>query len=338
MENLHKIDMLVILSAFNGEDYICECLDSILKQSYQNFFLLIIDDCSTDQSWQIIQDFISKSGAAKHRLKTIKNPINLGLFRNINYALKNFLTPNIEYIKLFGQDDIMEVNCLEEIKRVLDLDTRIGSGWCYDIIIDELGREIQPWLYDSRIAHTQHILTPRDAILDMARWGCLSSNISNLFFRREVFKRVGYFREDIKSADFEFLSRAQLELNSIRFTKRLVRVRSHIRQWGRSKKDYDNFFLGNIEIFNGLIERNAALELVPADELRHHILERICRQELWWALKALGTSLSLTAFVSILRAVLKHFSCFVLVRHIIQRCIRISRNRLGMKDSDRKLN
>ncbi|PMB08283.1 glycosyl transferase family 2, partial [Fischerella thermalis CCMEE 5273] len=47
----------ILLPVFNGQRYIRECINSILNQSFTNFELLISNDCSTDDSHNIIQEF-----------------------------------------------------------------------------------------------------------------------------------------------------------------------------------------------------------------------------------------------------------------------------------------
>lgn len=70
----------VVMSIFNGEKYLKECLSSILKQSYSNFELLIINDCSTDYTEEIINEFMIKD----KRIKYFKNQVNQGLTKNLN--------------------------------------------------------------------------------------------------------------------------------------------------------------------------------------------------------------------------------------------------------------
>jgi glycosyltransferase involved in cell wall biosynthesis len=313
MNSSDEPDTLVILSTYNGSNYISECLNSVAGQTYQKFKILIVDDCSTDNTFEIINDFKFPISC---KYEIIQNKKNSGLYKNINNTILYNNNSKIKYIKLIGQDDILENNCLEEIVSLLEKDVTIMSGWCYDRHIDETGAYIPTLGYNGN-DHIQHVLSPRDAILDMARWGCLSSNISNLFFRRELFDKVGLFREDLKSADFEFLSRAQLQFNSIRFTKRLVRIRSHADQWGKSRRDFDNHILGNISIFNGLINQNIKLKIVPDYLLKEFVCRRLCHQELWWATKHIGRSISIRNYLDIFKSALYHFGIFKILSSMI---------------------
>lgn len=87
----------VILPVYNGESYLLEAIDSILVQSYSNFELIIINDGSTDKSWEIISKFNSSS-----KVKAI-NQANIGLAATLNKGIRLSLG---QYIARMDQDDI----------------------------------------------------------------------------------------------------------------------------------------------------------------------------------------------------------------------------------------
>ncbi len=58
-----KIDIpaiSVVIPMYNAEKYIGECLDSILAQTFQDFEVIVVDDCSTDKSRDIVETYLSK--------------------------------------------------------------------------------------------------------------------------------------------------------------------------------------------------------------------------------------------------------------------------------------
>ena len=71
----------IILPAYNQEKFIFEAIDSILRQSLSNFELIVIDDCSTDKTFQIL------SSINDPRIILVRNKKNLGLTYNLNYGL-----------------------------------------------------------------------------------------------------------------------------------------------------------------------------------------------------------------------------------------------------------
>jgi len=86
----------VIMAAYNCERYVDQAIDSILSQSHKNLELLIIDDCSTDNTWLRIKKHTDE------RINATKNPTNLGYLKTTN---KLFEACNGEYIAFQDADD-----------------------------------------------------------------------------------------------------------------------------------------------------------------------------------------------------------------------------------------
>ena len=92
----------VIMSVYNGEKYLVQAIDSILNQTYQNFEFIIIDDCSTDNSSHILQEYAQKDS----RIKIIKKEVNQGLkgfIKNLNLGIS---LAKGKYIARMDADDI----------------------------------------------------------------------------------------------------------------------------------------------------------------------------------------------------------------------------------------
>jgi len=86
----------VIMPAYNCESYITQAIDSILNQTHQNLELLIIDDGSTDNTWDTINTY------SDERIKATRNPINLGYLKTSN---KIFDICRGKYIAFQDADD-----------------------------------------------------------------------------------------------------------------------------------------------------------------------------------------------------------------------------------------
>ena len=92
----------VIMSVYNGEKYLVQAIDSILNQTYQNFEFIIIDDCSTDNSSHILQEYAQKDS----RIKIIKKEKNIGIkgfIENLNLGIS---IAEGKYIARMDADDI----------------------------------------------------------------------------------------------------------------------------------------------------------------------------------------------------------------------------------------
>ena len=95
----------VICNCYNGQDYLRYSIDSVLNQTYSNFELLFIDNCSTDNTRKIIKSYLDS------RLKYFKTEINVNLGEARNFALK-FITG--EFFAFIESDDIWLKEKLEK--------------------------------------------------------------------------------------------------------------------------------------------------------------------------------------------------------------------------------
>lgn len=89
----------VIMPAYNAEKFIAEAIESVLKQTYNNWELIIIDDCSTDDTLKIIQSYTDE------RIKVFCNAENKGVAETTNKAIS---ICDGKYIALLDDDDIAE--------------------------------------------------------------------------------------------------------------------------------------------------------------------------------------------------------------------------------------
>lgn len=111
--NPPKVSCLVsvIIPMYNAKDYIGECLNSLLRQTFQDFEVIVVDDCSTDNSVEIVKDYMPKFG---ERLLLSKTETNSGgggyVPRNIGLNLSNG-----DYIFFVDADDFLAKNALDTL-------------------------------------------------------------------------------------------------------------------------------------------------------------------------------------------------------------------------------
>ena len=96
----------IITPVYNVEDYIHVCLNSVLKQTYQDFEIICVDDASTDSTVEILEYFVQKDS----RIKILKNESNKGPGFSRNKALKE---AKGKYILFLDGDDWLSLNALE---------------------------------------------------------------------------------------------------------------------------------------------------------------------------------------------------------------------------------
>ena len=89
----------VILSVFNGEKHISNAIESVLNQSFEDFEFLILDDASTDNTYNIIKSYQN----IDTRIKLLKNNSNIGLTKSLNTLISK---SKYEYIARQDADDL----------------------------------------------------------------------------------------------------------------------------------------------------------------------------------------------------------------------------------------
>lgn len=109
----------VIMPVYNVEKYIGEAIESVLNQTYQNFELIIIDDCTPDSSMEIARSY------ADPRIVLCKNPVNLGLAQARNTGIR---ASKGDYIAMLDSDDISTPDRLA--KQVAYLESHPAIGIC----------------------------------------------------------------------------------------------------------------------------------------------------------------------------------------------------------------
>ncbi len=154
----------VIIPMYNDEKYIRELLDSILAQTFRDFEVIVIDDCSTDNSFAIIESYKEKFNGRLTLAKTQKNSGNPGEPSNIGINLSRG-----EYLLILDNDDAITPTALEElypIAKNFDADVvacekfyRIPEQFWYNA---EFRRQVKPSSYQHGSFVTKPTLIPFD--------------------------------------------------------------------------------------------------------------------------------------------------------------------------------
>jgi glycosyltransferase involved in cell wall biosynthesis len=95
----------VICSCYNHAKYVTESIESVLNQTYKNIQIIVVDDCSNDDSTSIIENYILEYP----HILFIKNEINRGLTKSFNNAVK---FAKGEYLLDLAADDVLLSNCI----------------------------------------------------------------------------------------------------------------------------------------------------------------------------------------------------------------------------------
>jgi len=116
----------VVVPLYNCGEFLAECLESILAQTYENWDCLIVDNCSTDNSAEIAQAFCLRD----KRVRLHRNAQFLKAVPNFNNALRQ-ITPQSKYCKIVFADDWLFPSCLKEMVNVAEQRASIGIVGAY---------------------------------------------------------------------------------------------------------------------------------------------------------------------------------------------------------------
>ena len=115
---IKKYKVSILVPTYNGSSTIVETLNCLLEQSYNNFNIIVHDDCSTDNTIELVKSI------SDPRIEFYINSENLGYPGNLEAARKK---ARGEIIYLMGQDDILSPTALEDTVKAFNISNQIGA-------------------------------------------------------------------------------------------------------------------------------------------------------------------------------------------------------------------
>ncbi|WP_295651543.1 glycosyltransferase family 2 protein [uncultured Mucilaginibacter sp.] len=139
----------VVMATYNGSRFLREQLDSIVNQTYPNLEIIVVDDCSTDDTVAILNAYAAKYA----NIKVYVNEVNLGYVKNFE---KGLLLSTANYISPCDQDDIWLPNKTEFLMAKLAGNAIV---YCNSAIINEAGE-----LTGKKLSETKYLQTYDDCL------------------------------------------------------------------------------------------------------------------------------------------------------------------------------
>jgi hypothetical protein len=180
------VKVSVCIPTYNGAVFVAQALESVLAQTLTDFELIIVDDCSTDATLEVVR------GCVDTRLRVIENSQRLGIPGNWNRCLA---TARGEYLCVFHQDDIMLSHNLERKVQMLDANPAIGFVHSAVEVMRE-GSAPQPlgdWVEDAQKDFVQEGAVYFRKLLLGGDCVCAPAVVA----RRERVMELGGFDEDL---------------------------------------------------------------------------------------------------------------------------------------------
>ena len=214
----------------NTSQFLTECIDSIIQQSYINWELIAIDDHSDDNSYDILQGYSSKNP----KIQVYRNE-GKGIIEALRLA---YSKTKGSYITRMDSDDIMKINKLQELREALTAKNQIAVGlveYISETIVGDGYRKYADWLNALTINENNFLEIYKECVIPSPCW----------MIHRNDLDACGAFNSDIYPEDYDLtfrLRNAGIQLKAA--TKKLHLWRDHSQRASRNDPNYlDNNFI-----------------------------------------------------------------------------------------------
>lgn len=261
-----SIGLTIVMPAFNAARFIHETLQSISEQQFKNWRLIVIDDASTDNTWEIIQEWSNKDA----RILGIQNPNNMKVAKTMNFGISLVDTP---YFARVDSDDVLLPHHFLRLVEHLDKNENIDICGTQVITINNKGEFQRKWNYET------------DPI-----WIKISSLFacpflqSSVLMRTKVINALGGYREEMELIeDYELWIRALQKFNAANLPEYTIKYRIHEGNMSENNKTKMMQLLQqmykqnsrNIPIDVDNLELHAKIEIGEWSKVSHHLFEKI---------------------------------------------------------------
>lgn len=224
---MKKPKISVIVAVYNTESYVSKCLDSLLKQTYKNIELIVIDDCSTDSSLKILKKYAKDNS----NIILINNKENKGLSYSRNIGLENATG---EYIGYIDSDDYVDSTYYENLMKAIQKEEADMAIADMKIVYED----------DSYPAHVTKGCDGELTKLNFIKNG-LAASACNKLFKREIISKYK-FSEGKVNEDLAVILPAIVTSNKIAYVPDTyyyyVQRNGSIQNSGFSDKRFDIFY------------------------------------------------------------------------------------------------
>jgi glycosyltransferase involved in cell wall biosynthesis len=128
------LKLITTIPVRNGEQFVAQTLESVARQTLRPDRVIVIDNCSSDRTEEIVKNFKDIP------CEFIRNPKDLGLFQNFNRCLE--FADQTEFLQILHADDTIEPAFYETMTSLLADCKGFGMAWCIDERVDEENRHL----------------------------------------------------------------------------------------------------------------------------------------------------------------------------------------------------
>lgn len=206
-----------IVVNYNQSRWVVELLESVKQQTYPNIQLVVVDDCSSDTSVQIIQDWLDKNCPDA---KFIRHARNEGVCRSLNDALA---VAKGKYISEIAADDIWLPDKISALVALIEsLPEKVGVVYADAYLMDENSNPV-PGMFIAR--HRPEIKNPPSGDIHDLLWDGNFIPAQSALIRRAVYDKVGVYDESLSLEDHDMWLRISRQYHFAHYPKPLAKYR-----------------------------------------------------------------------------------------------------------------
>jgi glycosyltransferase involved in cell wall biosynthesis/ADP-heptose:LPS heptosyltransferase/2-polyprenyl-3-methyl-5-hydroxy-6-metoxy-1,4-benzoquinol methylase len=202
----------IFMSVLNGEKYLGDTIESILNQTYRDFEFVIVDDGSTDRTFDIAQSYQGRDA----RIKVVRSP-HKGVVGARNNAIEH-TDPRSRYLMNHDGDDISLPGKLEKLVQYLDEHPEVAIVGCFAEYFDDAGNNRGQPALEWQVGKIRQTFGRVNSMIHSAS-----------LIRREVLDKIDLYREDyVPAEDYDLFARALLAgFNLANIPEILHKIRLH---------------------------------------------------------------------------------------------------------------
>ena len=241
----------VCIPTYNGSKYLEACLQSICMQKVADFEIIVCDDCSSDNTVEIVKA-LQKTD---NRIKLSINEKNLGLVGNWNRCIE---IAQGEWIKLVFQDDLISPNCLEKMLQVTNFNTQLvlceREFFFEENVTNEVKKTYHEVLRLFKLVDVNKIryFSKREtcALINKYIPANFLGEPTSILFRKSIVKQIGLFNPMVSQhCDLEYWLRIISAYGFDYIPEKLVSFRVHnssTTQKNNSQNYFSSFYVDRI--------------------------------------------------------------------------------------------
>ncbi|RZK39612.1 MAG: glycosyltransferase family 2 protein, partial [Hymenobacter sp.] len=189
----------IIIPSYNHARYLPARIESVLQQTVQDVEILLLDDCSSDNS----RDILTAYAARDPRIQLVFNEQNSGsTFKQWN---KGIALAKSEYIWIAESDDVADLTFLEKLTAALDAYPNAGLAYCDSWRIDEQSHPHGTWEpvlaeLDADLWQHNFVLSGTELVRRFMAYTNIIPNASAVLMRRSALEKIGPAPETMRVA------------------------------------------------------------------------------------------------------------------------------------------